>query len=98
MHKYNKIYYVYIVTNKYDKVLYVGVTNNLERRVFEHKRKEYPKSFTAKYNLKKLLYFEDYNDVNVAIAREKQLKGWLRNRKLELIKSQNPQFKDLFEE
>jgi putative endonuclease len=90
-----KTYYVYIMTNKYDKVLYIGVTNSLVRRVFEHKNKLKPKSFTARYNLTKLIYFEDYEDIEQAIAREKQLKGWLRQKKIDLIKSKNPEFKDL---
>lgn len=93
-----KTYYVYIMTNKYDKVLYVGVTNSLIRRVSEHKSKIFPKSFTFRYNLTKLVYFEDYEDINEAIAREKQLKGWLRIKKIELIKTKNPEFKDLFDD
>jgi putative endonuclease len=86
------------MTNKYDKVLYIGVTNSLIRRVFEHKSKQYPRSFTCRYNLTKLIYFEDYEDINQAITREKQLKGWLRQKKIDLIKSKNPEFKDLFDD
>jgi putative endonuclease len=93
-----KTYYVYIMTNKYDKVLYIGVTNSLVRRASEHKNKRNPKSFTARYNLNKLVYFETYEDINQAIAREKELKGWLRKKKIELINTKYPEFKDLFEE
>ena len=74
-----KTYYVYIMTN-HSGTLYTGVTNNLERRVYEHKRKLVP-GFTSKYNITKLVYYEEGNDVNRAIAREKQIKGWLRIKK-----------------
>lgn len=74
--------------------LYIGVTNNLEKRVWEHKR-EIIDGFTKKYGCKKLVYFEEYNDVNQAIAREKQIKGWLRKKKEALIKTINPRWKDL---
>ncbi len=93
-----KTYYVYIMTNKYDKVLYIGVTNSLFRRIFEHKNKLLPKSFTYKYNLTKLVYFEVYEDINQAIFREKQIKGWLKKKKMELIKNKNPKFRDLFDD
>lgn len=93
-----KTYYVYMLTNKYDKVLYIGVTNSLLRRMYEHKNKLNSKSFTCRYNLNKLIYFEDYEDINHAISREKQLKGWLRIKKVQLIKTKNPEFKDLGEE
>jgi putative endonuclease len=86
------------MTNKYDKVLYIGVTNSLVRRISEHKNKRNPKSFTARYNLNKLVYFETYEDINKAIVREKELKGWLHKKKIELINTKNPEFKDLFEE
>ena len=75
-------------------VLYIGVTNDLDRRVFEHKTKRVP-GFSARYNVQKLVYFESFGDVRAAIAREKQLKGWLRSRKVALIESTNPQWKDL---
>ncbi len=88
-----KTYSVYIMTNK-SGTLYTGVTNNLERRVLEHKRKLIP-GFTAWYNLDRLAYFEDYNDIRAAIAREKQIKGWLRRKKIALIESTNPGWKDL---
>ena len=74
--------------------LYIGVTNNLNRRVYEHKEKLI-KGFTAKYNLSKLVYYETSYDINQAIIREKQLKGWLRKRKIELIEETNPYWRDL---
>jgi len=89
-----KNYYVYILTNKNNKVLYVGMTNNLRRRMYEHKNKLL-KGFTSKYNLNKLVFFEETTDVSIAIAREKQLKGWLRNKKIELIQKKNPLWNDL---
>ena len=89
-----KNYYVYILSNKSNKVLYIGVTNNLERRLYEHKNKII-KGFTSKYNLQKLVYFEEFNEANLAIAQEKQLKGWLREKKNALISSVNPDQRDL---
>src|SRR5215469_14009909 len=86
-------YYVYIVASR-SRVLYTGVTNDLERRVFEHKNKLTP-GFTAKYNVDRLVYFEDTGDVLAAIAREKQLKRWLRARKVALIEATNPKWLDL---
>ena len=88
-----KTYYVYIMASK-SRVLYTGVTNNLERRVYEHKNKLI-EGFTNKYNVDRLVHYEETNDVNVAIAREKQIKGWLRSKKIALIESANPQWKDL---
>ena len=90
-----KQYYVYIMTNR-SKTLYTGVTNDLIRRVYEHKNKMV-EGFTKKYNITKLLYFEETSDVQSAIAREKQIKGWLRSKKIALIESQNPQWEDLSE-
>jgi putative endonuclease len=87
-------YFVYIVTNKSNTVLYIGVTNNLERRVFEHKNKMI-NGFTKKYNLTKLVYFEETSDVRSAIEREKQLKNWHRDWKIKLITNFNPEWKDL---
>ncbi len=87
-------YFVYILTNWNNKVLYVGVTNNLIRRVYEHKNKLID-GFTKKYNLNKLVYFEEFNNVNDAIAAEKKIKGWLRIKKIKLIESVNPEWKDL---
>jgi putative endonuclease len=86
-------YYVYILSNA-SRRLYVGVTNNLERRVYEHKHKLMP-GFTSEYNINRLVYFEITTDVSAAIAREKQIKGWLRRKKLALIESQNPTWEDL---
>jgi len=91
-----KAYYVYIMTNK-SRRLYTGVTNNLERRVYEHKHKLLP-GFTSKYNITKLVFFEAGDDISVAIAREKQIKGWLRAKKIALIESMNPEWKDLSED
>lgn len=91
-----KAYYVYIMTNK-SRRLYTGVTNNLERRVYEHKHKLLP-GFTSKFNITKLVFFEAGDDISVAIAREKQIKGWLRAKKIALIESMNPEWKDLSED
>ncbi len=81
------------MTNK-SRTLYTGVTNDLERRVYEHKQKIVP-GFTARYNITRLVYFELTQDVEAAIAREKQIKGWLRRKKIALIESVNPEWKDL---
>ena len=88
-------YYVYIMTNP-SKTLYTGVTNDLVRRVYEHKNKMVD-GFTKKYNITKLVYFEETNDVQAAISREKQIKGWLRSKKIALIQSVNPGWTDLSE-
>jgi putative endonuclease len=88
-------YYVYIMANP-ARTLYTGVTNNLPRRVHEHKRGLVP-GFTRRYGLTKLVYVEETSDVQAAIAREKQIKGWLRGKKLELIESLNPHWQDLSE-
>jgi putative endonuclease len=87
-------YYVYILTNKSNNVLYIGVTNDLIRRIFEHKNK-LVEGFTKKYNLRKLVYYEVANDIESAINREKQLKNWHRDRKINLIDQFNPDWKDL---
>jgi putative endonuclease len=87
-------YYVYILTNKTNKVLYIGVTNNLERRIFEHKNK-LVEGFTKKYNLSKLIYYEATSDIHSALEREKQLKNWHRDWKINLISRSNPAWKDL---
>ncbi len=89
-------YYVYILTNEHGNVMYIGVTNNLERRLFEHKN-ELVDGFTKRYHVHKLVYFEQTGDVNAAIAREKQLKGWTRSRKNELVETTNPEWADLFD-
>ena len=91
------MYYVYLLTNKRNTVLYTGVTNNLERRIYEHKNKLI-EGFTARYNINKLVYFESTTSIEIAIQREKQIKGWLRKRKNELVESINPEWKDLSEE
>ena len=85
---------VYIMTNFHNSVLYIGVTNNLLRRVVEHKRK-INKGFSSMYNLKKLVYFEITSSIEDAINREKQLKNWKRKWKMDLIRKSNPEFKDL---
>ena len=89
-------YYVYILTNKNNGVLYTGVTNNLIRRVYEHKNHLDKNSFTAKYNVTKLVYFEETPDVKAAIEREKQIKSWNRMRKFFLIRENNPTLEDLY--
>lgn len=89
-------YYIYMITNKSNRVLYTGVTKNLERRVFEHKNKSAP-GFAQRYNLTKLVYYESCSDIKAAIEREKQIKGWLREKKDGLIGTINPDWKDLSE-
>jgi len=89
-------YYVYILTNKKNGTLYVGVTNNIERRIFEHKYSTVG-GFTHKYRLKKLVFCEFYTHVNDAIQREKQLKNWHRQWKIDLIEEENPDWIDLAE-
>ena len=87
-------YYVYILTNWNNKVVYVGMTNDLERRIAEHRSKTVP-GFTSKYNVKKLVYFEHSTDVLQAIAREKEIKKWRREKKNRLVESMNPEWKEL---
>ncbi len=89
-----KVYYVYI-TASFSRVLYVGMTDNLCRRVYEHKHKVF-KGFTSRYNVDRLVYYEETNDVWVAINREKQLKRWRREKKIALIESINPAWEDLY--
>ena len=89
-------YYVYIISNNFGTVYYTGVTNDLERRIQEHKEGRIP-GFTKKYNCKKLLYFEDYSDINQAIEREKKVKKLSRQNKDKLIDQLNPERKDLYE-
>lgn len=88
-----KQYYVYILASK-TRVLYTGVTNDLKRRMWEHKKKLVP-GFTRKYNVTHLVYFESSSDVRRAIVREKAIKGWLRSKKVALIEGVNPRWKDL---
>ena len=90
------MYYVYILTNKHNTVLYTGVTNNLERRLYEHRNK-LVSGFTSRYNVHKLVYFDTTTDVTSAIAREKEIKGWVRQKKIRLIEGMNPEWKDLSE-
>jgi putative endonuclease len=92
----NQYYYVYILTNYTNTVLYVGVTNDLVRRIYEHKQK-LTDGFTAKYNVNKLVYFEIYQDPEIAIKREKTIKNLLRVKKETLIKQNNPGFNDLYQ-
>ncbi len=87
-------YYVYILSNQFNSVLYIGVTNNLSRRLYEHKSSLID-GFTKKYRVHKLVYFESCHDVKDAIAREKQLKKWSREKKEELIRQINPDWSDL---
>jgi putative endonuclease len=89
------IYYVYLLTNTNNTVLYAGVTNDLERRCFEHKQKKI-KGFTQKYNVDKLIYFEKFDFIDMAIAREKQIKGYSRKKKKALIDKFNEGWKELY--
>ena len=89
-------YYVYMMTNRYRNVLYTGVTNNLIRRVYEHRNHLRKDSFTARYNITKLVYFEMTEDVCSAIEREKQIKSWNRASKDQLVESQNPTWEDQY--
>ena len=91
-----KQYYVYIMANNYNTVLYIGVTNDLKRRVFEHKEK-FVKGFSKRYNITKLVYYEVFSDAEEAIRREKQLKGGPRGRKVALIECLNEQWRDLYD-
>ncbi len=88
-----KQFYVYIMTNQ-SGTLYTGITNDLARRIYEHKEGQ-GSQFTSRYRISKLLYFEETRDVHAALAREKQIKGWTRTRKLELIATVNPKWEDL---
>jgi len=89
---------IYIMTNTNNTTLYIGVTSDLRKRTFEHKTNAYPKSLTARYKLRKLVYFEGFNRIEDAIAREKQLKAGSRKKKMGLIYSFNPEWKDLSED
>lgn len=90
--------FVYIITNKYQTVVYVGVTSNLPQRILEHQNKKYPKSFSARYDVNLLVYYEQFQWIEDAIAREKQIKAGSRATKNKLIQSINPTWKDLFDE
>ena len=93
----SKTYYIYLMSNWNNNVLYTGVTNNLERRVYQHKNKLI-KGFTEKYNVNKLVYFEQTTDVDAAITREKQIKQWRRDKKNRLVESMNRNWEDLSEQ
>ena len=89
-------YYVYILASATNVRIYIGVTNDLIRRVYEHRNHLAPDSFTSKYDVHKLVYFEQTSDVSAALEREKQLKGWRRSKKNALIETMNPEWKDLY--
>ena len=91
------MYTVYLLTNDTNVALYTGVTNDLIRRVYEHRQNLDPQSFTARYRIHKLVYYESCSDVRSAIEREKQIKGWNRKRKNKFVESMNPNWKDLYE-
>lgn len=93
----NRQYYIYILSNINNSVLYTGVTNNLMKRVYEHKEK-LVEGFTKKYNVNKLVYYEVFEDINYAINREKKIKGGSRKKKIDLIRSMNKDWKDLYVE
>ena len=90
--------YVYILSNDTNVCLYTGVTNDLVRRLYEHKNNLDPQSFTAQYHIHKLVYYEESSDAYAAITREKQIKGWNRKRKNKLIESINPHWRDMSED
>ena len=91
------MYYVYMLTNAHKNVIYTGITNDLVRRVYEHKHHLDKGSYTDQYNLEYLVYFETTSDVKAAIERKKQIKGWSRKRKDKLIETKNPDWNDLWE-
>ena len=91
------MYYVYILANVTGTVVYTGVTNDLIRRVYEHKHNSDPNSFTARYSVQKLVYYESTSSRYEAISREKQIKSWNRKRKNELVESKNPKWEDLYD-
>jgi putative endonuclease len=93
-HPARQSYRVYLLTNKLNGTLYVGVTNSLKTRIWQHKAKEI-EGFTKQYGLDRLIYFEEFHNVLRAIAREKQIKGWIRSRKIALFASGNPRWSDL---
>jgi len=91
------VFYVYILTNRINRVLYTGVTNDLVRRVYEHRNHLDKTSFTARYNVEKLVYFEETTSSRAAIEREKQIKSWSRKKKDKLVESKNPNWQDLYD-
>lgn len=90
----SRTYNVYILTNWNNRVMYIGVTNNLEQRLYQHQKKLVP-GFTSKYNVSRLVYYEETCDINVAIAREKEIKKWRRQKKNDLVVRMNPGWRDL---
>ena len=92
------MYYVYILTDRFNRTVYTGITKDLIRRVYEHKNNCDPNSFTAKYSVHKLVYFEETSDVRSAIEREKQIKSWNRKRKNQLIEAFNPTWQELYDD
>ena len=88
-------YYIYIMTNSHNTVLYTGVTNDLQKRIYEHKTKQMKSSFTSKYNINKLVYYEHCEEIESAIAREKQIKNGSRDKKMKLVESVNPEWSEL---
>ena len=90
--------YVYILTTKNHRVLYIGVTSDLYSRVYQHRNHTYKDSFTDRYNVEKLVYYEDFSQIENAIAREKEIKKWRKEKKLQLIHEKNPAWNDLWEE
>ncbi len=90
--------FVYIITNKNNTTLYTGATSNLKSRIYQHKTKALPNSFSARYNLNKLVFYEYYHYIEEAYEREKQIKSWNRKKKLKLINDFNPQWRDLAQE
>lgn len=90
-------FYVYILSSYHNRVLYIGMTSNLQKRIWEHKSKVI-KGFTQKYNVDRLVYFETYQDPETAIKRERNMKDWNRDWKVELIEKENPEWNDLYEE
>jgi len=93
----DRTYYVYLLTNWNNKVIYVGITNDLERRIYEHKEK-FVKGFTEKYNVNKLVYYEQTPDINAALNREKEIKKWRREKKNRLVVNTNSLWRDLSED
>ena len=92
-----RFYFIYILSNKSNKVLYTGVTSNLKKRIWEHKQK-LVRGFTSKYNIDKLVYYEVFTDIKLAIQREKQIKAGSRIKKINLIETTNPEYRDLYNE
>ena len=93
-----RTYHTYIITNKNHTVLYTGVTSNLRKRIWEHKNKMYPHSFSARYNADELIFYEAFFDIGEAIAREKQIKGGSRQKKIDLINAFNPEWRDMYKD